>query len=60
MKAYKPAALLFAVCVIFAVPIACSVEPTYVPAVERWGVQESAFHSSHHYDNPFREVTLTE
>jgi hypothetical protein len=58
MKTYKPAALLFAVCVIFAFPIVCSGQPRYVPRVERWGVQEIALHSSRHYDNPFREVTL--
>jgi hypothetical protein len=59
MKAYKPVALLFAVCFIFAFPTVCSGQPRYVPAVELWGVQEIALHSSRHYDNPFREVTLT-
>src|SRR6516164_5336996 len=59
MKAYKPAALLFAVSVISAFPIICAGPPRYVPGVERWAVQEIALHSSRHYDNPFREVTLT-
>jgi hypothetical protein len=59
MKAYKPAALLFAVSVISAFPIICAGQPRYVPGVERWAVQEIALHSSRHYDNPFREVTLT-
>jgi hypothetical protein len=59
MKACKPAALLSVVCIIFAFPIVCSGQPRYIPAVERWGVQEIALHTSRHYDNPFKDVTLT-
>ena len=59
MKACKPAALLFVVCVIFAFPILCSAQLSYAPGVERWGVQEITIHSSRHYDNPFKDVTLT-
>src|SRR6516162_878007 len=59
MKTCQPAALFFAICLIFAFPTICTGQPRYAPSVERFGIQEIVLHSSRHYDNPFRDVSLS-
>jgi hypothetical protein len=55
----KTILLLFTVGLMLASTAVCSSQPGYVPKVEQWGIEEIILHSSQHYKNPFREVTLS-
>ena len=55
MKTGKVVTLFF----LMSYPAACLSQLKFSPTVEQWGMQEIVLHSTRHYQNPFKEVSLS-